>query len=148
MEQFRASGFVAEDSLALSSYAGVIRLKGEIACLGEIVVYVDKLIEERDDGPDPLICTFKYTYNAWVRGHQSFMRVDNAHPHPGHQDEHHRHKMDWRTGEELPGSPAWVGVAGWPTLGEFLDDVQRWFWEHRGSLPNPDSHPQLGMRSE
>jgi len=32
MEQFRASGFVAEDSLALSSYAGVIRLKREIAC--------------------------------------------------------------------------------------------------------------------
>ena len=90
---------------------------------------------------------FRYAYNASVRGHGNFLRHDNAHAYPGHPDQHHRQEFDWHTGEELRGFPLWVGTeGGWPTLGDFIEEVCEWYWEHRNELPEPDAEPVLGLR--
>lgn len=127
--------------------AGLLTIQGEISCLGNIVIKVDKTLAILDDGtPDPPVQTILYAYNASVRGRDSFLRHDNAHTYPGHSDEHHRHDFDWKTGENLPGSPLWVGPGGWPTLSEFIEEVRDWFWKHRDELPGPDAYVELGAR--
>jgi len=73
------------------------------------------------------------------------MRYDNWHPHGGHPDEHHKHDFDWRTGQE-PYSPRWIGVAGWPTLSEFIEEVMGWYYRNITGLPHPDAYGELGLR--
>lgn len=144
MEQMRRRGFVGYDTLEFVAFPGVLLLDGKIACLGGIVVTVWKRIVIVDGGSDPLVQTERYAYNASVRGWETFLRVDNAHAHGGHADEHHRHVQDWRTGADLPGSPQWVGAGGWPTLGDFVErEVWPWYDEHRDELPEPDDFPSL-----
>lgn len=146
MAKFRAGGFVVDDTLEYEFLAGTFGIAGEIACRGGIVIRVDKTLEMAEGADDPLVLTFVYAYNAFVRGHGNLLRHDNAHTHPGHADEHHRHDFDWRTGEERPGSPTWVGAAGWPTLGGFIEELERWYWEHRDEFPDPDAAPRLDAR--
>ncbi len=145
MGQWVAKGFVASDTLVWTTYAGAITLKGELGCRGNIVIRVSKTLEVLDgEGQDALVQTVEYSYNASVRGHGTFLRVDNAHVHPGHRDAHHLHREDWRTKAELPGSPEWIGVDGWPTLGGFIQMVDDWYWSNRSQLPEPDGEPTLG----
>jgi hypothetical protein len=148
MDGFRSSGFVGEDSLEFDFWeAGLLTIKGEISCLGDIVISVNKTLEVQDDGmTDPPIQTFLYAYNAFVRGQNSFLRHDNTHRYPDHADEHHRHELDWRSGEELAGSPLWVGSDGWPTLGKFMEEVEGWYWKRRAELPNPESYGAIDVR--
>lgn len=147
MDRFRSSGFVGEDSLRFSfQEAGLLKIEGEISCLGDIVIRVEKTLIVLDDEPDPLVQTVLYTYNASVREHNSFLRYNNLHRLPGHEDEHHKNSFDWRTEEHLPGSPAWVGEGGWPTLGEFIEEVRRWYWKHREELPNLEDYGSLEVR--
>lgn len=146
MEQFYSTGFVCVDTLAWEAVAGDLKLKGEIGCKGNIVIDVFKLFTVGPEDENPFIQTYRYAYNASMRGYNTFLRHDNAHPFPGHPDQHHRHEFDWRTGEETPGSPRWVGVAGWPTLGQFIQEIADWYWKHRESLPAPDGVPTLGLR--
>lgn len=147
MEQLRSSGFVGADTLEFEAYAGHILLEGEIACLGEIVVSVWKHLSILDDNDDPYVQTERYAYNAFVRGHGTFLRVDNSHAHHGHADAHHRHFGDWRTDDDLPGSPEWIGAERWPTLGAFIEeDVWKWYDAHREELPAPESFARIGLR--
>lgn len=148
MDQFRAGDFVGEDTMAFEfEVAGFLTITGEISCLGNIVVRVEKNLAITEDGtPDPLVHTVDYAYNASVRGHGNILRHDNLHSYPGHNDAHHRHEFDWRTGDDLPGSPSWVGADGWPTLSEFLEDVQQWYWQHRHELPEPEKCADLELR--
>lgn len=148
MDGFRLSAFVREDSLEFAfQEAGLLTIKGEISCRGGIVISVYKTLEVVDDGTtNPPVRTFLYAYNALVRGENSFLRHDNTHSYPGHADEHHRHELDWRTGAELPGSPMWVGPEGWPTLSNFIEEVERWYWKHREELPDPDGYGELNAR--
>lgn len=147
MEQFYSAGFVCADTLEWSADASGLKLEGEVGCKGDIVISVFKLIAiVQPDDLNPTVQTFRYAYNASVRGFSNLLRHDNAHPYPGHPDQHHRHEFDWKTGAEASGSPQWVGSAGWPTLGDFIQEVADWYWKHRESLPAPDAVAALDLR--
>ncbi len=148
MDQMRSKGFVGTDNLALDDIgANILAMTGEIACRGQIVVRVEKYLEVLEgQGLDAYVQTFEYKYNAFVRGRNNILRYDNSHRFPDHGDAHHRHKYDWTSGKELSGFPEWVGEHGWPTLGEVLEEVERWYWENRDDLPEPDKYPELGTR--
>lgn len=148
MDQMRSRGFVGADNLELKSLpADILTIVGEIACLGQIVVKVEKYLHILEGyGEGALVRTFEYKYNAFVRSRNNILRYDNAHRHPGHGDAHHKHLFNWRTGRELPGFPQWVGESGWPTLGEVLSEVEQWYYTHREELPNPDAYPELDTR--
>lgn len=81
--------------------------------------------------------------------YEAFLRHDNQHEgwlYPGHGDPHHVHVLDWRTGDEKPGSPFWCGQEGWPTLGEFIQKVELWYYDNLPQLPNPYRVAELGLR--
>ena len=145
MESFRKRGFVGEDTLVEEWLSGELVIRGEIACKGEIVIAVEKTMlvttPARDD--NALVQTVSYAYNASVRGHDCILRHDNAEHYRDHADAHHRHEFDWRTGQQLV--LKWIGEDGWPTLGDFMDEIEDWYWLHREELPNPESFPQLGL---
>ena len=148
LEPFLANGFLQANTLVYRTSPGAFKIAGELACLGGIVITVYKsLTVLSGHGVEAIIETDSYAYNGSIRGYGNFLRYDNAHPHPGHSDDHHRHEFDWKTGDEVAGSPKWVGVAGWPHLSEFIEEVQAWYWDHRSALPDPDSYPLVGLRS-
>ena len=148
LEGLRRQGVVLDDTLVWGSGGeNEVTLSGEIACRGGIVVKVWKVLRVIDGGPvepSSMVQTEDYSYNAFVRGHRSFLRHDNSHPHAGHPDEHPRHEMDWRTETDLPGSPFHCGAVGWPHLDEFILEVDRWYEAHSGELP--DQVATLGVR--
>lgn len=146
MDGFVASGFVAEHTLEfVPEGSAVLGIQGEVSCLGDVVVRVSKYLDVlEEDSPDPLVQTFSYEYNAFRRGLGNVLRYDNWHAHAGHPDEHHRHGFDWRTGMELPGSPTWVGVAGWPTLSQVIEELMGWYYRNVSDLPA--LHGTLGTR--
>jgi hypothetical protein len=148
MDQFRSGGFVGEDTVRFPrEIGGTLAITGEISCLGDIFIRVEKNLIVIDDGTlDPLVQTVDYAYNASVRGAKSFLRHHNLHPLPGYPDPHQRHEFYWQTEEELPNSPSWVGEEGWPTLSEFIEEVEQWYWNHRDELPNPDGYAALGLK--
>ncbi len=151
MDLFYREGFVLSDSLEWEVTPGFITLVGEIGCLGNIVVRVHKILRLVDarstvDDADCEVQTMRYAYNAFVRGHGNILRHDNIHPHPGHPDSHHRHECEWRRGEEDEGRVVYCGFEGWPTLGEFIQKIADWYWEHREELPEPDGNPSLDLR--
>lgn len=120
----RKRGFAGADSLTIDQVPGSLIMQGEISCLGGIVITVWKRLELRDEDPvNPMVVTVSYAYNARVVGHGDIVRDDNA-DHHNHPDRHHRHVFDWSTGEELSGSPRWVGADGWRTLGQFIDEIE------------------------
>jgi hypothetical protein len=132
--------FVFEHNLEYQAVAGHIIICGQIACLGDIIITVDKLLAVLDPEAAPLdarVETIVYAYNASVNGYSSFLRNDNCHPYHGHGDDHHRHRMSWKSGAELPGSPEWVGEEHWPHLSEFIDHVHKWYSETMLSCPPP-----------
>lgn len=144
----RADGFVGEDTLTLESIgAGLLAMTGEIACLGGIVMRVEKYLDVLEgESLDAYVRTFEYKYNAFVRRNNNILRYDNSHTYPGHADAHHKHLYDWKTGDHIPGFPVWVGEEGWPTLGEVMEELRIWYWENREELPNPDDYPELEQR--
>lgn len=149
LDQLRASGFVREDSLEITPFeSGLFKIQGEISCLGNIAVRVEKtlIVLGEEEDTDPLVQTILYAYNASVRGHENFLRYNNLHTVPGHRDAHHKNFFDWQTGKHLSGSPAWVGEESWPTLGEYLEEVREWFWDHLKELPEPNAYGAIDVR--
>ena len=150
MNQFRSRDFVSSETLKFFPYPDCFRLKGEISCLGDILVTVDKLIDILSGQDDnAIVQTRWYTYNASVRGYSNILRYDNQdddYLRDGHHDAHHKHLFDWRTGQEALGSPFWIGHQNWRTLGDVLQELENWYWQHRVELPNPEEYPDLGLR--
>ncbi|NHC36888.1 hypothetical protein QH73_0019995 [Scytonema millei VB511283] len=150
ISQFKARDFIGAETLYFESIAYGISLAGEIACLGNIVVSVQKFIEILDgSGDNALVQTKWYSYNVFIRGQYNIFRYDNQDDgflRPDHQDEHHKHIFDWKTGEELPNSPVWLGEDNWLTLGEVLQEVEDWYWQNREKLAKPDIYPELDLR--
>ena len=148
MNRLRKEEFIQNgDTLSVSDEVpGYVRMNGQIPCRGDIVITVNKFLKViRGGGGDgePVVQTWRYAYNAHVRGHHTFMRCDNAHAHPGHPSPHHRHESRWDTGEDLLGSPFHVGEK-WPNLGEFIRMVHDWYLEDRDELPDPEGVPEVG----
>jgi hypothetical protein len=147
MQRYLDDGyFVQRSNLEYDAIAGHILICGQIACLGKIVITVEKALEVLDLEALPLdarVKTVEYSYNASIRGFDAFMRYDNQHPHAGHLDQHHRHYFNWRNGKERHGSPEWVGEKGWPTLSDFIDEVYAWYSEHHLDLPEPNGVAEL-----
>ncbi|MBN8609164.1 MAG: hypothetical protein J0L92_01165 [Deltaproteobacteria bacterium] len=141
MDSFRERGFVGDDTLEWVAEPGLLHLCGYISCLGGIVIDVRKTLSVQSLDDDPQVQTEYYAYQAWVRGHHGILRYDSTHPHDGHLDEHHVHYFDWRTDEQT--ALRWVGAAEWPTLGQVIEEVERWYWESRDTLPAPDSYGSL-----
>jgi len=137
MERYLTAGdFVHQDGVRLrSAPEGAydrpsVLLEGEIGCRGQIVITVRKRLEilERLDG-DAIVETRSYSYNVSLRGEDNVFRYDNGHPdflYPGHRDAHHKHVYDLQTGEEVSGSPIWVGADGWPHLSDVIDEARDW----------------------
>lgn len=148
MDGFAAQDFVARHNLSFEFEGSeILSIEGEISCLGDMVIRVEKYLRVlEEDSPDPLVQTYSYSYNASLRTFGNVMRYDNLHPHEGHRDSHHKHDFDWRTGEEFPYSPRWVGTTGWPTLSEFIEEIVGWYYRHQNELPNPDSYGEIGLR--
>jgi hypothetical protein len=145
MKHLYAIGFIQRDNMRWSNMPGHFYLDGQIACNGNIVITVQKVLEILDEGTahrDKLVQTVDYNYNASVRGYATFIRYDNAHVHPHHCGNEHVHRLDWQhEGRDLYGSPEYWPFR--PTLGEFIEEVSAWFDEHQAELPEPDSVPVL-----
>lgn len=148
MDQFRSRGFVGGDTLQFEFIGSdLLAIFGEIACRGLIVARVEKYLDVLEgEGWDAYVQTYEYRYNFSVRGRGNILRYDNAHSYPDHADAHHKHTYDWKSGKQLPSSPQWVGYERWPTLGEAIEEVERWYWGNRSNLPNPESFPELELR--
>jgi hypothetical protein len=60
------------------------------------------------------------------------MRDDNAHRYAreGHGDEHHRHRYDVATWDEIE-PPEWIGRDRWPHPHEVTEELRDW-WEAVG----------------
>jgi len=94
----------------------------EVLCEGAIKLTVNKLAEV-SEGPPRRARTIKYSYNASTP-EGNILRYDNAHKHPGHLTEHHKHKYNG-TGNEVAGSPCHVGEDGWPSMHEVVEELMK-----------------------
>lgn len=150
MSQLRASTFVGADNLRLVAQPALLLMIGDIGCLGNILVTVEKYLaivtDETtpagvlDGDHDALVHTITYAYHAGIRGGGMILRYDNNHPWPGHPDEHHVHRGNWRDADDDSGKIEWVGEQHWPTLGEVVQEVMDWYEANRDELPNPDAY--------
>lgn len=149
MAQLRETQFVGADTLDIVAWPSRLLMVGDIGCLGDIRISVEKYLRvlTPDATPDDVIKgdheiivqSYIYSYRAGVCGHGTIVRIDNNHSWPGHTDEFHIHHCDWRSDDDV-GRVEWVGEDNWPTLGEFIRDVASWYYEHRDELPRPDEY--------
>lgn len=145
MERFRSEGFVGDDSLSLDHGPHAVRLSGEIACRGEIVITVDKTLRIVDgSGANARVLGVLYSYNVHLRSGTNVLRYDNVHTHPGQADPYHKHVYDVAGDPE--GRAVWVGYENWPTLGDVIEEARTWYETHPEEIENPDAFPHLGVR--
>lgn len=148
MAQLRATTFVGADSLRLVAQPALLLMIGDIGCLGNILITVEKYLaiempgttpeEVLDGAHDVTIQTISYAYHAGVRGRGMILRYDNNHPWPGHADNHHVHRGEWRDPDDDAGRVSWIGEDCWPTLGDVVREVMDWYYTQRDELPEPD----------
>jgi hypothetical protein len=149
MGQLRSTSFVGADSLRLLAWPSRLLMVGDIGCLGDIRVSVEKYLRVLTPGASPadildgdydiVVQTYIYAYHASINGHGTVLRYDNNHGRAGHADWHHVHRCDWRSADEV-GAVEWVGEARWPTLGDVIRELAVWYDVHRDELPVPDAY--------
>jgi hypothetical protein len=144
LERFRGRSFVGGDALELRRYHDYSILEGEIGCLGEIIIGVSKVLKYV--GNTTTVEAVRRSYNVSLRGHANIFRYDDA-PHHPHPDKFHRHEFNWRTGDQIAGSPFWVGSLAWPQFTDVLERAHDWYWDNMLELPNPEFYPE-NLRSE
>ena len=148
--KFIDRGFVSDSTLEFCPYPNAFRLAGEIACLGEILIQVDKFLDILEGcNDDAIVCTRWYAYNVSIKNYGNVFRYDNQDPdylRDGHLDEHHKHLFDWRLNVECLDSPKWIGESGWLTLGQVIEEAHDWYWQNQHLLPKPDSYCKLKNR--
>ena len=152
MVQLRATAFVGADNLRLIAQPNLLLMIGDIGCLGNILITVEKYLEiVSDDGSpsdvldgdhDIMVQTISYAYHAYLRGGGMVLRYDNNHPWRGHADHHHVHRGNWRDAENDSGRVEWVGADRWPTLGAVVTEVMDWYYVNRDDLPDPDVYAE------
>jgi hypothetical protein len=147
MERLRSGGFVGVDTLAWERNPRSVRLFGEIACLGDIVITVDKTLEIVDGkGSQARILGRLYSYNVHLRNGAVIFRYDNLDTRAGHADAYHKHIYGSLDSPE--GHVAWVGIDRWPTLGDVIEEARVWREANLHNLKDPDAFPTLGMRGK
>jgi hypothetical protein len=87
MNQFLDTGFVVENTLLFANWQALdanlneipqIRLSGEIACLGKILITVDKYLNILEgSGDNSVVQTVSYAYNVSIQGCGNVFRYDN-----------------------------------------------------------------------
>jgi hypothetical protein len=131
--------FVEYDGLSFESVSeSVIVLPGEVQCQFGIKLDVEKFLEVDEQ---QRVSAFGYKYHAMIGNPPSpIFRYDNAHLYvrEGYPDEFHKHLFDPVMGEELPGSPEWIGIKNWPTLRQALEELCDWWLETGQHLRRTD----------
>lgn len=148
MDSLRREGTVGGDTIEWGPAGGSdFRLHGEIACIGDIVISVDKTLEiQSGNGHQALVLGALYKYNAHLAGNGVIVRYDNVHKHNGHRDEYHKHDGDPFAGTEHPA--VWVGRDNWPTLADVIREVRGWRDANYSRLERPDAFPILNARGK
>ncbi len=129
MGQFVDAGFVLIDALELVPVGvGYFVIIGQLSCLGGIVLDVYKLLKVVDgEGSSARVQTISYVYNAHLRGVGNILRYDS--PHPDHNCFHHVHRFDVFNGDR-DGRVEPIDEEAWPTLGDVLGELQKWFYDN------------------
>ncbi len=129
MQRFLRVGFVRSENLSFTDLGdGFIELEGVIECAGNIYVDVSKRIQILEgDGPNALVQTVDYSYNAFVSGSGNILRYDS--PHPDHYKQHHVHRFDVLTRREI--AVDFIQIEDdRPTLGEIISEVESWYYDN------------------
>jgi len=113
--------FIESDDLDLAHVDGTLQISGHLTCSsGRLLGVWKRLLVQSRDGV-LYVRTIRYSYEAFYAGRCLF-RYDNAHPHPGHPDEHHKHVFDASGGEQV----IWLGRDRWPYLSDALEELAQW----------------------
>lgn len=120
----RFDHFILLNTLRFELTEHQIFVRGRLHCGCDTYLDVDETIIRRTDG---LVRSVKYSYHAGVLfpARRDLFRYDNAHPHRGHSDEHHKHRFQFDSGSELK-PPVWIGQAGRPFLDDVLSELETW----------------------
>ena len=156
LDNFINNGFIEANTLNTKPAHKSLSVKGELPCLGGIVILVNEFwgISE-DDISSPFIVIKDYTYNVSLRGHGEIFRYDNVHPHSCHNDSHHKHEFDvWgKINSSMPDielktcicrkCPKWIGECCYPNLNEILQEAFCWYWDsdNHNKLTKPYNYP-------
>lgn len=137
------------DTLEIIPWPKQLVMVGDIGCLGDITLTVEKYLrvmtpdatplDVLDGDHDIVVQTYMYAYHASIRGRGAILRYDNCHGRTGHADWHHVHRCDWRTDDDV-GHVHWVGEEAWPTLGDVIQELETWYYANRDELPRPDEY--------
>ena len=150
LNKFAAHGFVGQQQYEATPFMDFVWMSGWIHCRGRIVIQYDKKLVVVDElAGEPLVQTEMYTYNASVQNGHNIVRYDNQHPEylrPGHADPHHKHVFDFKSGDEMPESPLWLGAAKWPHLGDVISELEQWHSDHYNELESPDDYASAPQR--
>lgn len=129
LERF-ANYFVVADELEAAFISrDRFAIRGRVRCDHALFVDVDKVLAYRSDGR---VRTIRYSYHAGFEGpvDRPIFRYDNDHRYSreGHPDEHHKHRFDPVTWQEIE-PPEWVGRDRWPHLSDVLEELWEWWRE-------------------
>jgi Family of unknown function (DUF6516) len=119
--------FVERDTLEIRTTATTVLWSGVLYCREGIEIQVEKRQRTWMRSGRRWVETIEYSYHVMTRaedGVRGLFRYDNAHTHPGHEDAHHRHDFG---GDGQNDAVRWVGEAGWPTLGDVIEEAYEWW---------------------
>lgn len=137
LQQFKARHFVIAGDLELSAFGNrLLEMSSELRCLGGIVLDVRKAIRVvANDGREPRVQTSWYSYNARVQGVGNILRYDAPHT---HRPIHHVHRFDVFAGDKEGAITETIG-GDWPHVGEVLEELEAFYFEHYDALEHFDS---------
>ncbi len=119
--------FIVANELSYLTAGQTVVWSGLVRCVDSLEIAVDKDQEIEDVNGSVSVCTIKYRYHVLHRSDDgavtNLWRYDNSHVAPGDPDAYHFHCY------RADGSDAvmHVGEEGWPTLGDVIDDLHRWW---------------------
>ena len=130
-----ADHFLVDDRLTYTISPELIYWDGALICADGIEIHVHRFQAIGDKRGQRWVRTTAYSYHVMMRfpeGVLDLLRYDNIGDHMslGHADQHHVHRFDALGKERMEH----VGQAGWPTLGDVLDEAYE-FWVRRTGGP-------------
>ena len=98
---------------------GVIQQWGQVYCLRDVVLEVEKLMVVRYSGGQRRVRTVSFRYAAWISGGHPVLRYHNQH---WSDDDYHHRAFDPRTGEQILHET--LQRYQFPTFSEVLDELE------------------------